>query len=257
MRDNTQNGGGSSILDRTTPKPLETRQISLDLPCTDSEQLGWVECEKEKKLKKTTPPQTQNKESLKKRVPPNSSKNKKTYVFEHLHQSESFAICAHTSDRQNHCQKEKSRRRRSESFSISQKRDHTQSELDISRPYSVRVSSDRKKQKFFIFEHPPYLQIQGVPIPERVDPARLSYILVIQPIGVRACGGQYSAEEAHEIARLTKSWDWRPDSDGRPRCLGRLEVLLDGICKRSGLGNEASESGHHFNKKDKNEGGEV
>jgi hypothetical protein len=38
MRDNTQNGGASYILSctppRSTPKPAETRQIPLDLPCS-------------------------------------------------------------------------------------------------------------------------------------------------------------------------------------------------------------------------------
>lgn len=81
---------------------------------------------------------------------------------------------------------------------------------------------------------PPYLQIVSVPIDQRVDPERNSYILLIQPVGIRAAGGQWSAEEAHEIARVTRGWDFSPGEDGDPQCLGKLEALLDRICKKGG-----------------------
>jgi len=145
------------------------------------------------------------------------TRKKKTSVFAVSPRSESSAISDRTSDSQNPRQKAKSKRRRSESFSISQKRDHTHSELKVT----------------------PYLEIQSIEIPERVDPERDSYILVIQPVGVRAAGGQYTADEAHEIARAMQGWDWRPDWDGDPKCLPRLEALLDRICKKSARGGEA------------------
>lgn len=137
--------------------------------------------------------------------------------------------------------------------------------------YPQEGISQAKKKEFYPHEDTPFLQIQSVPITQRVDPERHSYVLVVQPIGVRACGGQYSASEAHEIAKLTKGWDWTLDPDDKPRCLPRLEALLDRICKRSSLGNEASEAGQlglfltkplpsdeaSLVKKLQNEGGEV
>jgi hypothetical protein len=72
-----------------------------------------------------------------------------------------------------------------------------------------------------------------VPIPERVDPERDSYILLILPVGIRTAGGQYSADEAHEIAKTTRGWDWRLDENQRPRCLPRLEALLTALQESS------------------------
>jgi hypothetical protein len=77
----------------------------------------------------------------------------------------------------------------------------------------------------------PYLQITSVPISERIIPSENRYILLIQPHGVRATGGQFKADEAYEIAKATRGWDWSLDRNGRPRCLSRLEELLDRICK--------------------------
>jgi hypothetical protein len=82
-------------------------------------------------------------------------------------------------------------------------------------------------------ETAPFLQIASVPVAERVVLTEHRYVLLIQPLGIRACGGQYSAEEAHQIAKATKGWDWSLDKNGRLRCLTRLEGLLDSICKRS------------------------
>lgn len=129
-------------------------------------------------------------------------RKKKTPICTISRRSESFAICDRTSDRQNPRQKEKSKRRRSELFSIS--------------------------------EGTPYLQIVSVPIEQRVHPKRNSYILVVQPFGVRAAAGQYSAEEASEIARVTKGWDFSLDEDGKPKCLPRLVALLERICNKGG-----------------------
>lgn len=144
-------------------------------------------------------------------------RKKKTSVFAVNARSESSAISDGTSDRQNPCQKEKSKGRRSELFSIN--------------------------------DTPPRLEIQSVPIAERVDPKRNSYILVIQPVGVRAAGGQYTADEANEIAGRTKGWDFSLDKDGRPRCLPRLVALLEQICERSAK--------VKFTKNFPNEGGEA
>lgn len=84
-------------------------------------------------------------------------------------------------------------------------------------------------------ETAPYLQIQSVPVAERLNPRKNTYVLVILPHGIRAAAGQYTAEEAHAIANAVKGWDWTLDPDGRPYCLARLEALLDSICKRSAL----------------------
>lgn len=78
-----------------------------------------------------------------------------------------------------------------------------------------------------------YLQIASLPIKERIDPKELRYVLLILPHGIRACGGQFSAEEAHAIAQKTKGWSWNLDADGRLQYLAQLEALLDRICKRS------------------------
>ncbi len=78
-----------------------------------------------------------------------------------------------------------------------------------------------------------YLQIQSVPITERIDPRETRYILVILPQNFRASGGQFTAEEAHEIAKATKGWDWQLDENNRLYCLQRLEALIDSIIKRS------------------------
>lgn len=79
----------------------------------------------------------------------------------------------------------------------------------------------------------PYLQIQSVPIAERINPREPHYTLMISPQGVRACAGQFSAQEAHTIAKLTRGWNWVFDENGRLRCLPALEALLDDICNRS------------------------
>lgn len=114
-------------------------------------------------------------------------------------------------------------------------RDHTESDLAKKR------KSNRHRDRsglFPISESAPYLQIQSVPVSQRIDPEQNSYILVIQPAGVRAAGGQYTADEAHEIAKATRGWDWSLDKNDRPKCLPALERLLDQICKRSAKGGE-------------------
>lgn len=96
-----------------------------------------------------------------------------------------------------------------------------------------------RSESLSISDSPSYLQIQSVPIAERVDPERNSYILVLQPVGIRAAAGQYSPAEMDEIAKATRGWDWSLDKDGKPQCLQRLEALLNQICKRSAKGGEA------------------
>lgn len=81
----------------------------------------------------------------------------------------------------------------------------------------------------------PYLQIASVPVNERIDPKEVRYILIILPHGIRAAAGQYTAQEAHAIAKAVKSWDWSVDENQRPFCLPALEAMLDSICKYSAL----------------------
>ncbi len=84
-------------------------------------------------------------------------------------------------------------------------------------------------------ETAPYLQIESVPVAQRIDPKENRYILVIQPQGIWASGGQFTSGEAHEITKAVKGWDWISDPDGRLYCLPQLEALLDRICQRSAL----------------------
>ena len=80
-------------------------------------------------------------------------------------------------------------------------------------------------------EASPFLQIASVPLRERIVSTEHRYQLLIQPHSIRACGGQFTAEEAHEIAKATKGWDWRLDERDRPNCLPRLEQLLNQILR--------------------------
>ena len=91
-------------------------------------------------------------------------------------------------------------------------------------------------------ETAPYLQIESVPVAQRIDPKENRYILVIQPQGIRASGGQFTSGEAHEIAKAVKGWDWTLDPDGRLYCLPQLEALLNQICQRSALTQQGGES---------------
>jgi len=78
----------------------------------------------------------------------------------------------------------------------------------------------------------PFLQIASVPLQERVNPREHRYCLVIQPLGIRACGGQVTADESYKLAKATKHWDWSLDKNNRPRCLAKLEALIEQICKQ-------------------------
>lgn len=82
----------------------------------------------------------------------------------------------------------------------------------------------------------PYLQIKSVPVEERVNPKEIRYALWIYPHAVRACGGQFTGDEAHQIAKATKGWDWQLDENNHLYCLSQLEALLDSIIKRSAGG---------------------
>jgi hypothetical protein len=108
----------------------------------------------------------------------------------------------------------------------------TQLELLTRDPVTAFSGNDRPEERSQV-EASPYLQIQSVPITERIDPEKTSYILVILPQQVRAAGGQFTAEEAHAIAKITRGWDWSLDEKERLRCLPALEALLGNICKRS------------------------
>lgn len=82
----------------------------------------------------------------------------------------------------------------------------------------------------------PYLQIASVAAEERINQRENRYILLIQPQGIRACGGQFTADEAHQITKAIKAWDWTLDGNNRPYCLPALESLLDSITQRSSQG---------------------
>jgi hypothetical protein len=82
-------------------------------------------------------------------------------------------------------------------------------------------------------EAKPTLQIEAVPVKTRVDPKETRYILKIKPIGVRACGGQYNANEIFQIEKATTLWDWTLDAANRLYCLHKLESLVNEICKQS------------------------
>jgi hypothetical protein len=105
---------------------------------------------------------------------------------------------------------------------------------------SILVSSTKRRKTYkkkipleFPTESAPYLQIESVPLEQRVDPSQHRYWLILQPHGVRAAGGQFTSDEAHEIAKATRGWDWSLDECQRPKCLPRLEALLNQICKRN------------------------
>jgi hypothetical protein len=101
------------------------------------------------------------------------------------------------------------------------------------RPQQLCLNLNLVPSPQAIPEASPYLQIAAIPIAERINPKENRYILLILPQRVRATAGQYDADEAFEIARLTRGWDWELDEHSRPKCLGRLEQLLDQICKKS------------------------
>lgn len=97
-------------------------------------------------------------------------------------------------------------------------------------PRATQLSLWHSQQKS---ETAPYLQITSIPVNERINPKENRYILVIQPHGIRAAGGQFSCTEAYAIGQAVKGWDWNLDEAGRLRCLPALEALLDSICKNS------------------------
>lgn len=112
-------------------------------------------------------------------------------------------------------------------FSVARASDHE-------KPYQQKRRKKPRSESLSISDSPPYLQIVSVPIDQRVDPERNSYILVIQPVDVRAAGGQWSAEEAYQILKVTRRWDFSLDEDGKPKCLEEFEALLDSICNKGG-----------------------
>lgn len=113
---------------------------------------------------------------------------------------------------------------------LSTKQEGSQQQLELFRLFFTAPKEHRAT---------PYLQIASAPLAERVNQEQNRYILLIQPQGIRACGGQYTADEVHAIAKLTKGWDWELDENSRPHCLGRLEALLDAIINRVNRGVDA------------------
>lgn len=105
--------------------------------------------------------------------------------------------------------------------------------MDATSILRGRTNRRKKKQLLEPSEIRPCLQIESVPEGERVDPKQNSYVLVVQPHNIRACGGQYTADEAYQIAKATRNWDFSLDENQRPRCLPQLVRLLDGIIKRT------------------------
>ena len=110
----------------------------------------------------------------------------------------------------------------------------------INENCSLIVAQGKRPQQLSLFSDSPgiepkspYLQIASVPIAERINPKENRYILLILPQRIRATPGQYTGDEAHQIAKATKGWDWSLDKNGRLRCLTRLEAVLDVICQRS------------------------
>jgi len=108
---------------------------------------------------------------------------------------------------------------------LSQKKPVNPRKSRLSGQSTLSLSTQEKK------EAKSFLQVTSVPITERLNPKENRFILLIQPQGVRATGGQYTAQEAHQIAKFTKSWDWSLNDTGKPGCLPALEVLLDQLCK--------------------------
>jgi len=106
---------------------------------------------------------------------------------------------------------------------------------------SYLLTNSKKSRQLNLWESPqkaaveasPYLQIQSVPVKERVDPKEIRYELWIYPHAVRACGGQYSADEAHKIYGAVKKWDWKLGENNRLYCLTQLEAVIDSIIKSS------------------------
>jgi hypothetical protein len=113
------------------------------------------------------------------------------------------------------------------SLIIPQKKPPSNVKSRLSGQSTLSLSTQEKK------EVKSFLQIASVPVGERLNPKENRYILVVQPHGVRAAAGQYTAEEAYEIARLTKNWDWSLDANNRPEVLSALEILLDQLCRPS------------------------
>ncbi|HEY9607654.1 MAG TPA: hypothetical protein V6C85_39075 [Allocoleopsis sp.] len=87
----------------------------------------------------------------------------------------------------------------------------------------------------------PSIEIASISLEEQIDPSEPRYCLIIQPQGLRACGGQFTAKEVGEIEKAgIKSWDWSLSPAGRPNCLPKLEALLERICDRSEEGGEST-----------------
>jgi hypothetical protein len=78
----------------------------------------------------------------------------------------------------------------------------------------------------------PELFIEPIPVNLAVGTEPV-FCLVHQPTGLRV-PGQFSAQEAEYILRVTEGWDWTVDLKTRePACRHRFLWLLEGICKES------------------------
>jgi hypothetical protein len=78
----------------------------------------------------------------------------------------------------------------------------------------------------------PALSIEPIPVNLAVGTEPV-FCLVHQPTGLRV-PGQFSAQEAECILRVTEGWDWTVNLKTRePACRHRFLWLLEGICKES------------------------
>lgn len=79
---------------------------------------------------------------------------------------------------------------------------------------------------------PPYpLQIISIPRDERINPDFICGLIHYES-GLKI-PGQFTYEEAQEILKTTRHWDFSLDRDKIPKCKERLLGLLEGVCSKS------------------------
>lgn len=79
---------------------------------------------------------------------------------------------------------------------------------------------------------PPYpLQIISIPRDERINPDFICGLIHYES-GLKI-PGQFTYEEAQEILKTTRHWDFSFDRDKIPKCKERLLGLLEGVCSKS------------------------
>jgi hypothetical protein len=75
------------------------------------------------------------------------------------------------------------------------------------------------------------LQIQSIPESERISP-EFNCRLIHQATGLQV-PGQFTAEEATLIQKVTQNWDWRIEKDNKPACAAQLLQFLEQLCAPS------------------------